>query len=120
MSRRVPQLVLVLAIAAFALVSLAGSVFAEGTPVHLQLTAAASGALMLVAGWLILRANRTAVPLLVLAAAVYFLSMVVPAYSRHGTQLFAQLIPAFYLSMVIRLGFALLAHFLLNRVAVRA
>lgn len=119
MAYRIPQIVLALTIVTFATVSLAGVVFIEGTAVYLQVSATVSSLLMFAASWFVSRASRVAVLLLLVAAVVYFLSMVVPAYSRHGMQAFAQLIPAFYLSLLVRVGFALCAHFLLNRVAAR-
>ena len=101
--------------AAFALVSLVGLVLSPDTPLHLQVSVVLSGSLMLVAGWFLLRANQVAVFLLAAAALVYFLSIVVPAYSRHGTELFTQLIPAFYWSLTIRVSLIAFSYYALRR-----
>ena len=120
MSTRVLQLALAVIVAVFAGVSLAGLALSAETPVYLQVTGVVSGFLALAAVWLLLRANRLAVAMLLVAAAIYFFSMVIPGFSRHGTQVFSALMPAFYVSVAIRLAFAALAHYVLSRLAVRA
>jgi Na+-translocating ferredoxin:NAD+ oxidoreductase RnfE subunit len=93
--------------------------FFDGTPLYLQVSVVLSSSLMLVAAWLIIRENRIAALLLLLSVIVYFLSMVVPAFSRHGWQLFSQFIPAFYWSLAMRLSLTLLAYHLLHRASLR-
>jgi hypothetical protein len=103
-----------LAAAIFGLVGVVGAFAVEGTPV-LHATTAVVGGLLLIAGaWLMYRRRVTGVALVWASALVYALVQLVPAISRHGLGAFSVLMGTFYVSVAIRVAFALAGHVLLR------
>jgi len=97
--------------------TIAGAVLLEDLLPLLRAAAFASGALVLVAAWLLFRFNRVALLVLWLSLAIYVASIFGPALVRHGSEVFASLIPAFYWSVAARLALVLAAHWALKPVA---
>ncbi len=101
----------------FALPSVLGAVWLEDVTPMLRAASLVTGALLLVAAWLLFNLKRTALPLLWLSLAIYIATIFVPALLRHGNEVFMSLIPAFYLSVGIRLFLVLASHWALRSVA---
>jgi hypothetical protein len=96
------------------LVAMVGAVVWEDVTPLLKTTSLVSGALLVVAAWLLVQKRKSAVLLMWLSAAIYVLSIVYPGVVRQGVGVFGVLMGSFYWSVGIRVVLAVLAQLALR------
>lgn len=108
-------LILAILAAGHGVVSLFGALFLDDVSLLLRSTSLLGGALLIVGAGMLLADRRESIALLWLSALVYFLSIVWPAFSRHGSAAFSVLMDAFYWSLGFRVLLPIAAHVVLAR-----
>jgi peptidoglycan/LPS O-acetylase OafA/YrhL len=120
MRKSMPLVIVAILAAGHGAVAVGGALFMEDVTLMLRLSSFLSGAFLLVGAGLLLRQWRWSVLLLWLSAMVYFLSIVLPAFARHGSGAFSVLMNAFYWSVGFRVFLAIAAHLALKHAAAMA
>jgi|SRR6478672_2286483 len=113
-------LILAILASGHGLVSLLGALFLDDVSLLLRSTSLVVGALLVVGAGLLFAERRESVAVLWLSALVYFLSIVWPAFNRHGSAAFSVLMDAFYWSLGIRVLLPIAAQVVLARRRVAA
>jgi len=116
MRRPLPLLIVAVLAAVPGLISVSGALFLDDVTPFLRVSSTTSGSLLLIGAWLLLLQRRWAVALFGLSATVYLLSILLPAFERHGSEAFSALMSAFYWSAGFRVFLPVTTLLVLKRV----
>lgn len=109
-------LLIVVALAAsHGMLTLLGALFLDDVSLLLRVSSILAGGLLVAGAGLLLAARGWAVAMFWISALIYFLSIVWPAFNRHGTMTFSLMMDAFYWSLGFRVFLAVAAQVALAR-----